>query len=192
VRAHPARLADRVLRLPVTDTCWLRLLEESDADELSALVHANRGHLRPWMAWAADQTRDSTLEFIRMTRGQVPANEGLQLGLVYAGAVIGVAGFNSVDWRNRAAELGYWLARAHQGRGTMTRTVRVLLDHAFGTWQLNRVEIRAATENLRSRAIPERLGFRAEGTLRGAELVGGRYLDNVVYAMLAADWEPAA
>jgi ribosomal-protein-serine acetyltransferase len=185
-------LVDRVLRLSVTDSCWLRLLEESDADELSALVDANRGHLRPWMAWAADQTRDSTLEFIRMTRGQLPANEGLQLALVCAGAMIGVAGFSSVDWRNRGAEVGYWLAEAHQGSGTMTRAVRALLDHAFGTWELNRVEIRAATENVRSRAIPERLGFHPEGTLRGVELVGGRYLDNVVYAMLAADWESPA
>jgi RimJ/RimL family protein N-acetyltransferase len=50
-----------------------------------------------------------------------------------------------------------------------------------------RVEIRAAPENARSRAIPERLGFTQEGTLRQVERVGDRYLDNVVYAMLAED-----
>jgi ribosomal-protein-serine acetyltransferase len=52
----------------------------------------------------------------------------------------------------------------------------------------NRVEIPAAVENHRSRGIAERLGFAQEGTLRQAELVDGRYLDTVVYAMLAADW----
>jgi hypothetical protein len=52
-----------------------------------------------------------------------------------------------------------------------------------------RVEIRAAPENARSRAIPERLGFTQEGTLRQVECVGDRYLDNVVYAMLAEDWK---
>jgi hypothetical protein len=52
-----------------------------------------------------------------------------------------------------------------------------------------RVEIRAAPENARSRAIPERLGFTQEGTLRQVERVGDRYLDNVVYAMLAEDWK---
>jgi ribosomal-protein-serine acetyltransferase len=50
-----------------------------------------------------------------------------------------------------------------------------------------RVEIRAAPENARSRAIPGRLGFTQEGTLRQVERVGDRYLDNVVYAMLAED-----
>ena len=63
------------------------------------------------------------------------------------------------------------------------------MDHAFSVWDLNRVEIRAAPENLRSRAIPERLGFTEEGTLRQAERVGDRYLDNTVYAVLAEDWK---
>jgi ribosomal-protein-serine acetyltransferase len=68
--------------------------------------------------------------------------------------------------------------------------VRLLVGHALSVWQLNRVEVRAAVENRRSRAIPERLGFRQEGTLRQAELVDGRYLDSVMYSMLAADWHP--
>jgi len=53
------------------------------------------------------------------------------------------------------------------------------------------VEIRAATGNRRSRAIPERLGFAAEGTLRAAERLGERRLDHVVYAMLAPAWAAA-
>jgi ribosomal-protein-serine acetyltransferase len=73
----------------------------------------------------------------------------------------------------------------------MTRTVRALVDQALIGWGLNRVEIRAAPENQRSRAIPERLGFREEGVLREAEHVGDRFLDSVVYGMLAADWRAA-
>jgi ribosomal-protein-serine acetyltransferase len=177
-----------VLRLAVTDACWLRLLEEADAAELSALVAANRPQLGRWMPWAAGQTLEKTLEFIRATRRQLPELEGLQLGLVCEDRLIGVAGFPAIDWANRSAVIGYWLDEKHQGRGTMTRTVGVLLDQAFATWQLNRVEIRAAPGNARSRAIPERLGFREEGTLREAQRIGERYADDVVYAMLAADW----
>lgn len=70
----------------------------------------------------------------------------------------------------------------------MTAAARVLVGHAFTVWGLSRVEIRAATENLRSRAIPERLGFQQEGILRRRELVNGRYLDCAVYSMLSTDW----
>ena len=53
---------------------------------------------------------------------------------------------------------------------------------------LHRIEIHCAPENHRSRAIPERLGFREEATLRETELVCGRWLDSVVYGLLAEEW----
>jgi ribosomal-protein-serine acetyltransferase len=170
------------------DGSQLRRLDEADADELHRLVEANRAYLAPWMPWAAGQTPDSTFKFIRLTRRQAADNNGFQAAIVSKSRIIGVAGFHSVDWTHRSTNIGYWLDEQHQGRGIMTRAVRVLTDHAFQEWKLNRVEIRAATNNLRSRAIPERLGFREEGVLREAERIGDRYNDLVVYAMLASEW----
>jgi ribosomal-protein-serine acetyltransferase len=77
------------------------------------------------------------------------------------------------------------------GKGTMAAAVRLLVDHALTVWQLNRVEIIVATGNRRSRAIPERLGFREDGMLRQFQLVNGRYLDCASYSMLAEDWSAA-
>lgn len=74
----------------------------------------------------------------------------------------------------------------------MTRAVHARVDHALSVWELNRIEIRTAPDNIRSRAIPQRLGFRGEGTLRQAERVGARYLDSVVHSLLAAEWQPKA
>ena len=71
----------------------------------------------------------------------------------------------------------------------MTRACRALVTHAFRELGLHRVEIRAAPGNRRSRAIPERLGFRQEGILRDAEWPYDHYVDLVVYAMLADEWE---
>jgi ribosomal-protein-serine acetyltransferase len=166
----------------------LRLLEETDAHELHGLIEANRPYLARWLPWAAGQTFDDTLGFIRRTRAQLTENNGFQAAVVLGESIIGVIGYHGVDWVNRSTRVGYWLDEAQQGNGTMSAAVRLLVDHALSAWDLNRVEIRAAVENRRSRAIPERLGFRQEGTLRRAELIGGRYLDSVIYGMLKAEW----
>jgi ribosomal-protein-serine acetyltransferase len=174
--------------LPVSRTTRLRLLDDSDAPGLHALIEANRGHLARWFAWAAAQTSEDTRGFIRGAKQQVARNDGFQAGILREGELVGVAGYHAVDWRRRSTSIGYWLGERFQGEGTMTESVRLLVDHALSVWSLNRVEIRAAAENRRSRQIPERLGFREEGTLREAERVGDRALDSVVYSTLARDW----
>jgi RimJ/RimL family protein N-acetyltransferase len=74
----------------------------------------------------------------------------------------------------------------------MTEGVRALTTYAFDFWRLDRVEIRVAVGNLRSAAIPQRLGFVEEGVLRQAERHGDCFKDIVVYSMLAAVGEGAA
>ena len=71
----------------------------------------------------------------------------------------------------------------------MTTACRAYVDHAFTRLDVHRVEIRCAVENRRSRAIPERLGFRLEGTLRDAEWLYDHFVDSVVYGMLADEWK---
>jgi hypothetical protein len=54
-----------MLTLTLDGQRCLRLLEEADAEELYAVVQANRVYLARWMPWAEKQTLDGTLEFIR-------------------------------------------------------------------------------------------------------------------------------
>ena len=89
-------------------------------------------------------------------------------------------------------EIGYWLDKAYTGRGIMTRACNYVIRQAFEEWLLNRVEIWCGVENTPSRAIPERLGFTREGTLRQAYWVNGAPMDVVVYAKLKDEWEQEA
>lgn len=173
---------------PRLDSLGVRPLQSEDAAELHALVEANRAHLARWMPWAAEQDREGTERFLAEAEAQRARDDGFQARIAPEGEIVGVAGFHSVDWVNRNTSLGYWLAAGAQGRGTMTAVVSALLDHAFYEWELHRVEIHCAPENARSRAIPERLGFREEARLRETELVGGSYLDSVVYGLLEEEW----
>jgi ribosomal-protein-serine acetyltransferase len=188
---RPIDHTGRVLTFQIDERRCLRLLEEADADELYTVVDANREFLAGWMPCAADQTLEGTVEFIRTSRKQLADNQGFQVAIIEDGGIVGVLGFHRLDWENRSTSLGYWIAESSQGHGTVTRAVHALADHAVRTWKLNRVEIRAGVDNARSRAIPTRLGFREEGVLRQAERVGDRFVDHVVYAMLAADWNAA-
>jgi ribosomal-protein-serine acetyltransferase len=178
-------------RFDLADDRWMRLLEYADAEELYALIDANRDYLARWMPFVSQtySTADS-LAFIRSAQRQLAENRGMQLAIVSGEALIGVAGFHRIDWVSRSTSIGYWLAEDRQGAGTMTLAAAAMVDHAFGVWELDRVEIRAGVENNRSRAIPERLGFREAGILRGAERIGARVIDHVIYATTRAEWEP--
>jgi len=70
----------------------------------------------------------------------------------------------------------------------MTASCRACISHAFTELKLNRVEIRCAVENRKSRAIPERLGFRFEGTLREAQWLYDHFVEHALYGMLAREW----
>ncbi len=172
------------------DELVLRLLDEDDAAPLYALIDANRAHLRQWLPWVDnEQSVETARAFLRSAQRQYADNRGGQYGIWEREQLAGVVGQHPIDWGNRAGSLGYWLGAAFQGRGLMTRACRVLVTHMFRDLGLHRVEIRAAPGNRRSRAIPERLGFRQEGLLRDAEWLYAHYVDLVVYGMLAHEWQ---
>jgi len=170
----------------------LELLDVRHAEELFHLTDANREHLRAWLPWV-DQARstDDTLAFIRLTRKRLADDNGFQTVIREQDALVGVIGHVAVSWADRSTSLGYWLSKDAQGRGIMTEACRAFISHAFTTMALNRVEIRCATENRRSRAIPERLRFTPEGTVRQAEWLYDHFVDLVVYGMLASEWTPS-
>lgn len=165
------------------------MLEEGDADRLYRLVDAHREYMREWLPWVdSEKGPGDTKRFIQFVQQQYRRNEGLQTGIWYNGEIVGVIGYHKFDWLNRATSIGYWLGKEFQGRGIMTRSCQALVDYAFGEMGIHRVEIRCAAGNSRSRAIPDRLGFRIEGTAAEAEWLYDHYVDLVVYAMLDRDW----
>lgn len=175
--------------LALEDDLALRLYERRDAEELYALVEANRDHLERWFPWTAG-TRgpDDTRAFIEAGLRRFAAGDGFECGIVEADRLVGTLGLHFVTRPEGVTEMGYWLDQDAQGRGLMTRSVSGLLPHLFGAMDLNRVEIRTDPANDRSRAVPERLGFQREGVLREVGLRAGRRYDHVVYALLRDEW----
>lgn len=71
----------------------------------------------------------------------------------------------------------------------MTKSCAALLALCFTALDLERVEIRAAVDNSKSRAIPKRLGFVEEGCIRQGEYLYDKYVDLVVYGQLKKEWQ---
>jgi ribosomal-protein-serine acetyltransferase len=175
--------------LPLDDELALRLHEPRHAGELYALIDRNRAHLAPWFPWVAS-TRgpDDTRAFIERGLHRFAAGNGFEAGLLAEGRLVGGVGLHYVRRDEGRTEIGYWLSEDAQGRGRITRAVAGLLPWLFETMDLQRVEIRADPANLRSRAVPERLGFREEGRLRRVGIHEGRHFDHVVYGLLREEW----
>ena len=168
----------------------LRLLEERHAEQLADLTDRNREHLRTWLPWVdASRTVEDSKNFIRSTLKQFAENNGFQAGIWHEGRLAGVVGYHAIDWENRSTTLGYWLGEEFEGQGLATAACRALVDHAFEELGLNRVSIACATGNERSCAIPERLSFQREGIQRQAEWLYDHFVDHVVYAALASEWQ---
>lgn len=176
--------------LKLGDDLELRLLEERHSDDLFTVVDQNRQHLRQWLPWLdTNASPDDTRSFIKSALDQFANNAGLVAGIWYRNRIAGVIGYNSIDWVNRNAHIGYWIAARYQGKGIVTRACKALIDYAFNELELNRVEIRCATGNMKSCAIPQRLGFAQEGLVRQAEWLYDHFVDHAIYGMLASEWK---
>ncbi|MCU0748784.1 MAG: GNAT family N-acetyltransferase [Akkermansiaceae bacterium] len=155
------------------------------ADELYELTDRNRQFLRRWLPWLDGvQSAEDTRRFLALQVQRFARGESLHVTIFSQGSIAGVAAFNSIDRTNGIGSIGYWLGEEFNGKGIMTSVVRDLVELGRTYYSLQKVEIRCATGNLRSRAIPERLGFRHEGTLRRAERVYEQWFDHEVYALL--------
>ena len=172
----------------VNERTELQLIEHRHCPELFKLMDANRQHLRAWHPWV-DLIR-TTADLDRFITGwlqQLSANRGFHAGIFYEGRLCGAINHLNIDWLNRSTVLSYWLDEMHQGRGIMTAACGAFVSHAFHTLNLNRITLECATDNQRSRAIPERLGFKLEGIVRGVEWLHDHFADHAVYGLLKGD-----
>jgi ribosomal-protein-serine acetyltransferase len=166
----------------------LRILEVRDAEEVFNQVDKNREYLSKWLPWADNSNLEDTKAFIQSELNRFAKNDGFTSGIFYKNKFVGCLGIHEIDWKNKKTSIGYWIGEEFQGQGIMTAAVKSMINYTFKVLGLNRIEIRACTENLKSRAIPERLGFKHEGTITHAELNKERYFDHEIYGLIAEEW----
>jgi ribosomal-protein-serine acetyltransferase len=166
------------------------MLDLSDVDELFTLTDRSRKTLREWLPFVDKvKTVEDTEQFVRNAMQQYADNNGIQAGIYYDGKLAGVIGYHQVNWQHKWTSIGYWLGSDFVGKGLVTNSMRAFIDFAFDYLKLNRIEVRVAVGNIRSRTIPKVLGFNEEGRLRDAEWLYDHHVDQVVYGITAAEWK---
>ncbi len=168
----------------------LRLLELHYAKELFALINSNKVYLREWLPWLDGiEGEDDVKAFIESTLQQYCNGNGLTACIFYDDKICGIIGYNNLSKKNKNVAIGYWLDYRTRGKGIITKACTRMINHAFDVMKLNRVEIRTAVHNARSRSIPEKLGFTNEGVARQSTWHYDHYVDHVIYGLLAEDWK---
>lgn len=169
----------------------LKPVEMSDSTDIFNTIDSQRTYLGKWLAFVeATRKIEDTQAFVKSII-ESPVNEREHVFVIqFEGRFVGLIGFKSIDMQNRRTEMGYWLSEPFQGRGVVTESLKALIKFAFNDMGMNRIQIRCATENLSSRRIPLRTGFKFEGIERDGEiLTGGKFNDLAVYSLLANEWD---
>lgn len=185
--------ANAVISLPTPTLRTARLrLRPFTADDTDA-IFALQSNPRVLRYWDAPPWRERAQAERFIVRCQQIAQEGsgarLAIDRTADGMFIGWCTLMNWDATYRSAMLGYCLGEPAWGQGFATEAAGALLQWAFNTLNLNRVQSEADTRNAASGRVLEKLGFLREGTLRENCIVDGEVSDSWVYGLLRREWE---
>ena len=157
--------------------CW----SPSDAVKWRAALDDSDLHLRPWIPWMKDEPKPlyETAGWLRKMRANFDMDESV---------VLGETGLYTRAGKG-AREIGYLVVREQTGKGYAKLATTLMVKVAFEIDKIDRVEIHCAPENAPSAAIPEKLGFKHEATLKRRMVApDGEVHDSMVWTLFAADY----
>ena len=185
--AYRVRTARLILR------CW----EQVDAPLLKAAIDANREHLLPWMPWAQDEptSLQAKIDRLRQFRGNFDLGNDFVYGAfnLEETHVLGGSGLHTrvqdTAPEFRAREIGYWIHKDHINQGLASELSAALTRVAFEIDGVDRVEIHHDPHNVRSAAIPRKLGYQHEATLaRRLKATDGEPRETMIWTLFAEDY----
>ena len=189
-RAQIPRLTELSLLIE-TARLKLRPLTEADVDAVFAV--AKQREFPRYMSWAAHADREVTLEWIQQLIAGLVQNRNVCWGIELEGKLVGTIELGDVTWQLLAlrvdrAELGYWLAQPHWGKGLMTEAVTAVVQFAFQTLGLHKVTTKCFVENAGSRRVMEKAGFRFVGRAEDDIWRDAAWHTHLLYELTSAEW----
>jgi len=175
----------------VTPQLVIRCYHPADAPLLAASVSESLEHLLPWMPWATaePETLETKIERLRQFRARFDLGQDYVYGIFnpQENRLLGGSGLHTRIGAN-ALEIGYWIHKDFINRGYATETAAALTQVGLRCAGAERVEIHCAAQNVRSAAVPRKLGYSHEATLARRSFANGEYQDQMVWTLFAEDY----
>jgi RimJ/RimL family protein N-acetyltransferase len=169
----------------------LRCYQPTDGPLLAESITESVEHLRPWMPWAhvEPEPLEEKIQRVKRFRGE------FDLGQNYIYAIFNpeetkLVGGTGLHPRlgNEELEIGYWIHKDYVNQGLVTESTAALVKVAFEIIQVHRLEIHCDPGNTASAAIPRKLGFTHEGTLRAKTRFLETWSDSMIWGLLATEY----
>jgi len=168
----------------------LRPLRQRDSRAWRSVRMRNASWLHPWEATSPDPVNETAPTYAAMVRRlRTEARDGRTMPFVvtYDDELVGQLTVGGITWGSlRSAYIGYWVDQRVAGRGIIPTAVAMATDHCFAIG-LHRVEINIRPENVASRRVVEKLGFRPEGLRPSYLHIDGDWRDHLSYALTVDD-----
>ncbi|SPF80970.1 GNAT family N-acetyltransferase [Pseudoprimorskyibacter insulae] len=184
-------LARRKFRLE-TERLTLRAPQHGDFNEWSALRRESAPFLTPWEpTWANDHlSRKGFTNRVYWANRSIASGTALPLFLIRRQdeRLLGAITLDNIRrGPAQAGTLGYWIGEIHARQGYMREAIAGMVHHAFLKMELSRIEAACLPENVPSRGLLERSGFKYEGVAQSYLQINGRWRTHVLYAAIRAD-----
>lgn len=169
----------------------VRCYDPSDASLLAASVSESVEHLRPWMPWVYSEPEPIEEKFQRLKRfrGLFDLGQDFTYGIFDQDEtkLIGGTGLHARSGESEL-EIGYWIHKDYIKQGLVTESTAALIKVAFEIISTHRIEIHCDPANTASAAVPRKLGFRHEGTLRGKTRFLDAWSDSMIWGLLESEY----
>lgn len=176
-----------------TERLLVRCYDPTDAPLLKEAIDKSLNHLKPWMPWASSEpeTLEQKRDRLRMFRGQFDLDQDFVYGIFSSdnSQLLGSTGLHTRIGKN-VREIGYWVHIDQQKKGYINEAVIGLIKLAFEVEEIERLEIHCDPHNEGSKAIPERLGFTHEATLKNrVKDSEGQSRDAMIWTLFREDYQ---
>ncbi|MBP0725775.1 GNAT family N-acetyltransferase [Bacillus sp. RG28] len=172
-----------------TKRLYLRIPMAGEGETVNASIRASINELKLWLPLYQSMPEITETEItVRRAHNQFLNRESLRFFIFSkeTDEFIGTCSLHNINWDIPKFEIGYWIDIRFSGKGFMTEAIQRLTHFAIQELNGRRIEIRCESSNMKSRTIPEKLGFELEGILRNEDFSadGKKLIDTCIYAKI--------